>query len=133
MGEYFWMGGTSNPMRTKLTMLFRLPHGPILIAGLLAYSPFAWSHRSLTQLTTCASPATTCTIPAAGSGHSIVVGRSSTFGSTPSIPSITADVANTYFEAANARSVNSSRSTGNIHELAAVVIESLFSLVLERY
>jgi len=101
-------------MRFKRTMLLRLPHGLLLIAGLLAYSPFAWSQISLVQVTACASPATTCTIPATGSGHLIVVGWSSTFGSTPSITSITDNAGNTYFEAGNARSVNSSSDKGDI-------------------
>jgi hypothetical protein len=66
-------------MRSTLTMLLRLPQSLPLVAGLMVCSPFAWPQISLVQLTTCASPATTRTIPASGSGHLIVAGWSSTF------------------------------------------------------
>ncbi len=62
MGEYFLKRRTSSPISSKLTMLLRHPHGPLLIGGLLADSPFAWSQISPVQLTTCASPAQTCMI-----------------------------------------------------------------------
>lgn len=85
-----------------------------MIAGLLSFSPLALAQISLVRVTSCPSPGTTCTIPATGSGHLIVVGWSSTFGSAPSITSITDNRGNTYFEAGNARSVNSSSDMGDI-------------------
>ncbi len=81
--------------------------------GLLAIlaavqSPAAWAQIALVHVTTCGSgafPATTCTIPATGSGHLIAVAWSSTWGTTPTITSVTDNAGNSYVEAGAARSV----------------------------
>jgi len=101
-------------MHSKPTILLRVPRSLPLIVVLLSFSFLACGQVSLVQVTSCASPATTCTIPATGSGHLIVVGWSSTYGTTPSISGITDNAGNTYFEAGNARSVNSSSDMGDI-------------------
>ena len=82
------MRRTSSPMRAKLTILLRLPHGLLLIAGLLAYSPVAWSQISLVQV-------------------------------APPVPAAYQDL-------------YSALST-QVASFDAVVSESVFSLVLERY
>jgi hypothetical protein len=115
-------------MRLKLTMLLGVPQSLPSAADLLFYSPLPG------------------TIPATSSGQWIVVGWSWTFGSTASITSITSNPGSTYFEAGHARSVNSSRDMGGTsyaysnagaatrtEEVDPVVIESVFSLVLERH
>jgi len=80
----------------------------LLIAGLFVCSPSAWAQISLVQMTTCASPGTSCTIPATGSGHLIVVGWSSAWGTIPTIGAITDNAGNAYVEAGGARAVDSS-------------------------
>jgi hypothetical protein len=72
----------------------------LLMAGLFVTS--AWAQISLVQVTTCGPgtfPGTSCTIPASGSGHLIVVAWASGLGSTPTINSVTDNVGNTYTEA----------------------------------
>jgi hypothetical protein len=107
------MRRTSDHMRSELTPL-PCVRSLLLIAGLLSFSLLAQAQISLVQVTSCASPGTTCTIPATGSGHLIVVGWSSTFDTTPTITSISDNAGNTYFEAGSARSVNGSSDMGDI-------------------
>jgi hypothetical protein len=84
------------------------PH--VVLAG-LSYSVCAWGQISLVHVTSCgpgAFPGTVCTIPATGSGHLIVVGWASTFGTAPVIASVTDNMGNIYREAGNARAVDTS-------------------------
>src|SRR5580658_1561259 len=80
----------------------------VLLAGLFVCSPSAWGQINLVQVTTCASPGTSCTIPATGSGHLIVVGWSSAEGTAPTISAITDNANNAYVEATGARAVDTS-------------------------
>lgn len=54
-----------------------------------------------------AFPATTCSIPATGTGNLLVVAFSSLYGTTPSISGVTDSAGNTYTEAGSARAVDS--------------------------
>jgi hypothetical protein len=85
----------------------------LLLAGLVC-SPSAWGQISLVQVTTCPSPGTSCTIPATGSGHLIVVGWSSAEGTVPTIGTITDNASNVYVEAVGARAVDASVSMVDI-------------------
>jgi len=80
----------------------------LLVAGLFVCAPCAWGQISLVQATTCASPGTSCTIPATGSGHLIVVGWTAAWGTTPTISTITDNASNAYVEATGARAVDAS-------------------------
>lgn len=84
----------------------------IIIAGLF-FSASAWGQISMVNSIPCTSgafPATTCSIPATGSGHLIVVGWASTAGSSPTISSVTDNAGNTYLEAGSARAVNTAQN-----------------------
>ena len=103
------------------------PHGGVLVirrvvlaltAALLISSPSAWAQISLVQVTSCgpgAFPGTSCTIPATGSGHLIVVGWQSASGSNPTgtISSVTDNAGDTFVEAGAARSVDSAENDWN--------------------
>src|ERR1700692_2067508 len=70
----------------------------------------AWGQIAMVHVTSCGSgafPATTCTIPATGSGNLIVVAWASTWGTTPTVASMSDNAGNTYVEAGNARAVDS--------------------------
>ena len=82
----------------------------LLMAGLSVGSPSALAQISLVNVTNC-GPATfpgSCTIPATGSGHLIVVGWQTTNGVNlaTTISSMTDNAGNTYVEAGAARSVD---------------------------
>ena len=85
---------------------------PLLAFTLLAVMPvIATAQIAVVHVTQCGAgvfPATTCTIPATGSGNLILVAWSSSWGSVPTIASITDNAGNSYVEAGNARSVDSS-------------------------
>jgi len=79
---------------------------PVLVAGTLLSSA-ALAQVALVQVKTCGPggfPATVCTIPATKSGNLIVVGWVSSWGSAPSITSITDNGGNVYAQAGDARS-----------------------------
>jgi len=83
-----------------------------LITGLLWSSSAAWAQIALVSVTPCGSglfPATTCTIPATGAGHLIVVAwGSNNGGGASTITSITDNAGgggNVYVQAPGARSV----------------------------
>jgi hypothetical protein len=103
------------------------PHGGVLVirrvvlallaAALLISSPSAWAQISLVQVTSCGQQAfpSTCTIPATGNGHLIVVGWQSAGGSNPAgtISSVTDNAGDTFVEAGAARSVDSAENDWN--------------------
>lgn len=73
--------------------------------------PLAWAQISLVRVTTCGPgqfPATTCTIPATGTGNLIVVGFASNPGSTPTISGVSDNANNNYVQAGNARAIDTS-------------------------
>lgn len=78
----------------------------------------AWAQISLVQVTSCGPspfPGTSCTIPATGSGHLIVVGWQSAANSNfaATIGSVTDNAGNTYVEAGAARSVDAAETDWN--------------------
>ncbi len=84
--------------------------------GLLAVLPvLAWSQIALVHVTTCGAEAFpgTCTIPATGSGHLIVVGLQLGGGVSTSTTflSVTDNAGNIYAEAGAARSIDTGAST----------------------
>lgn len=87
----------------------------LLMAGLFVCSPAALAQISLVQVTSCGPatfPGTSCTIPATGSGHLIVVAwASNDGGGATTIASITDSAADTYSEAPGARAVDSAAYT----------------------
>ncbi len=98
------MRRTSNHMRSKLAILTRLSRSLLFIVVLLSLSLFARAQVTLVQVTSCASPATTCTIPATGSGHLLVVGWASHGNEvTTTISGITDNAGNTYSECPGSR------------------------------
>jgi hypothetical protein len=85
---------------------------PALAASFILAST-AFAQISMVHVTPCGSgafPATTCTIPATGSGNLIVVAWSSSFGTLPTLTSVTDSAGNAYSEAGNARSVDAAAS-----------------------
>ena len=99
-------------MNSKLAILSRIPRTPIRMAGLLSFSLCAWAQIGLVHVTSCGGPApfpaTTCAIPATGSGNLLVVGWASTGGGgATTIASITDNAGNSYLEAGAARAVDS--------------------------
>ena len=99
-------------MHSKLAILSRIPRTPIRMAGLLSFSLCAWAQIGLVHVTSCGGPApfpaTTCAIPATGSGNLLVVGWASTSGAgATTIASITDNAGNSYLEAGAARAVDS--------------------------
>ena len=85
----------------------KLRNHRIFTAALVGlFSGCAWGQIQLVNVTSCgagAFPGTTCTIPATGSGHLIVVGWLGVTGSTTTISGITDNVGNVYTEAGAAR------------------------------
>jgi hypothetical protein len=84
----------------------------VMITGLLWSSDSAWAQIALVHVTPCGSglfPATTCTIPATGAGHLIVIAwGSNNGGGASTISSITDNASgggNVYVQAPGARSV----------------------------
>jgi hypothetical protein len=80
---------------------------PVLIN--ILFSVAAWGQINMVHVTSCGSgafPATTCTIPATAAGNLIVVAWSSTWGTIPTISSITDNAGNAYTGAGNARAVD---------------------------
>jgi len=96
------------------------PHGGVLVirravlallAAALLMSSSAWAQISLVQVTNCGPgvfPGTSCTIPATGNGHLIVVGWQVGGGTNTSttINSVTDNAGNIYTEAGAARSID---------------------------
>src|SRR5580700_2630949 len=83
----------------------------LLLAGMSVCSPSAWAQISLVQVTPCGPatfPGTSCTIPATGSGHLIVVGWQIGGGvnTSTAITSVIDNAGNTYAEAGAARSID---------------------------
>ena len=74
-----------------------------LLAPLLLFSMSGRAAISLVHVTACPSPATTCAIPASGSGNLLVVGWTS---HATALAGITDNVGNTYLEAGPARAVD---------------------------
>jgi len=88
----------------------------ILIAGLVLTSSSVLAQISLVNVTACGTgsfPSLTCTIPATGSGHLIVVGFETTSGGGTGtvLASITDNASNVYVEATNAKGINTSQNT----------------------
>jgi hypothetical protein len=87
-------------------------------SGVFGCCPAAWGQISLVQVTSC-GPSTfpgSCTIPATGSGHLIVVGWQSAMpGQIPRVrfSSMTDNAGNVYVEAGAARSVDSAEADWN--------------------
>ena len=83
-------------------------------AFLLIAASSAWGQISLVNLTSCpvGNYPTACSIPSSGAGHLIGVAWAGSTTVTPTISSITDNAGNTYVEAANSRSVDSTRSQG---------------------
>jgi hypothetical protein len=82
----------------------------LFTVGLLLASSSAWAQISLVHVTTCGSgafPATTCTIPPTASGNLLVVGWASIWGTTPTTNGITDNAGNSYAQAGNSRSIDS--------------------------
>ena len=83
--------------------------------GAFLLSPTAWGQISLAHVTSCgpgAFPGTSCTIPATGSGHLIVVGWVGAGTNTATtIKSLTDNAGNTYMEAGAARSIDTGTSS----------------------
>ena len=113
-------------MRLKLTMLLGVPQSLPSAADLLFYSPLPG------------------TIPATSSGQWIVVGWSWTFGSTASITSITSNPGAPILKPAmpgqsipqgggTSYAYSNAGAATRTEEVDPVVIESVFSLVLERH
>jgi len=89
----------------------------MVMVGVFGCCPAAWGQISLVQVTSC-GPSTfpgSCTIPATGSGHLIVVGWQSYAGSNPAgtFTSMTDNAGNVYVEAGAARSVDSAEADWN--------------------
>lgn len=82
---------------------------PLVVAGLSAI-PTAFGQISLVQVTSCATTAFpgTCTIPATGSGHLLVIGWQAGGGAVTStvIANITDNAGNSYAEVAAARAID---------------------------
>ena len=96
-------------MRSELLSLSLRSRTLLITAGLFFAVASLHAQISLVHVTSCGSgafPATACTIPSSASGHLIVVAWSSTYGTTPTISSVTDNVGNVYAEAGNARSVD---------------------------
>jgi len=80
-----------------------------LIAGLFFLSAPAWAQITLVHVTPCGAatfPATSCTIPATGTGNLLVVAWSAAFGNTPTTASITDNAGNSYAQAGNSRALD---------------------------
>lgn len=87
----------------------------IPIAALLPAA--ASAQIAMVSATTCGTgvfPATTCTIPATGSGHLIVVAWSSSWGAQPTVSSIADNAGNSYTEAGSALSALTSEDMVDI-------------------
>jgi len=110
-GRGFFASGDA-PGGTALIRRFVLV---LLMAGLLVTSPRAWAQIALEQVTSCGQQnagqtfPSTCTIPATGSGHLIVVAWKSIGGTGTGtvISSVTDNVGNSYGEAGAAKSTDS--------------------------
>jgi hypothetical protein len=90
------------------TLSIRIPRSLLLAVGLLSLSILAKAQVSLVNVTSCASPGTSCTIPSTGSGHLLVVGWASHGAEvSTTIASITDNAGNTYAECAGSRAVDS--------------------------
>lgn len=73
---------------------------------LLALVSSASAQVGAVSMTSCASPASNCTIPSSGAGHLIVVGWASSSGSAPAITAVTDNAGNSYTEVSSAKAVN---------------------------
>ena len=78
-----------------------------MIAALLALTFSAGAQVTVVHVTPCGSPGSTCTIPATGSGNTLVVGwQSASGGGGTIITGVTDNVGNLYAEAGGARSTD---------------------------
>ena len=94
-------------MHSKMPLLSWLPRTLTRMAGLLFFSVCGWAQISLVHVTSCASPATSCTVSSTGSGNLLVVGWASHAGEGgTTINSVTDNVGNTYSEALGSRAVD---------------------------
>ncbi len=91
----------------------------LLLAGLLVWSGSAWAQISLVNVTSCGPTAFpgSCTIPATGGGHLIVVGWQIGGGANTSttITGMTDNAGNVYLEAGAARSIDT--AAGSVVDL----------------